>query len=94
MYARISASSFGLPLRVAQPICPPALTTACSFTLIFGRICAHIFAFQSSTTIAVRSPALSISIMSSSSSASGTRTIFTAGLPTFARRPFSATRLS
>jgi len=32
--------------------------------------------------------------MSSSSSASGTKTIFMAGFPSFANRPFSAMRLS
>ena len=55
---------------------------------------AQIFAFQSSTTIACRSPAFAISIMSSSSSASGTSTMFTGGLPAARSRALSAVRLS
>ena len=65
-----------------------------SCTWSFDSTRAHIFAFQSSTTIAWSRPALIISNMSSSSSASGTSASFTGALPSLLSRSFSAVRLS
>ncbi len=61
----------GLPLRTAHPTVPVRSTTVL-FTFTFGSTGAHMFATRSSTRITWKSPRLSISIMSSSSSASGT----------------------
>ncbi|MND75239.1 hypothetical protein D3C81_808100 [compost metagenome] len=81
-----AAWSCGLPLRIAQAISPPVRKVISSCTVIFGKTFFQKTALCLSTTIKGIIPALSISIRSSSSKASGASLRITAGLFSLTKR--------
>ncbi len=86
--------SCGLFLRIIQPVSPPVRTAAWGWSSIFVKTCFQNFARVSSTTVAVTSPALTISRMSSASRLSGAMRIFAGGLPAFLSSALSFSTLS
>ena len=86
--------NLGLFLRTAHAMAPSSRTAICGCSEIAGRICFQKSAMKSSTTVAFTSPALTISRMSSSSSAVGSTLMETAALPCCLNVAFNAVRLS
>ena len=89
-----SAASFGLSLRNAHAVAPSSASARSGRGLIFGSRLAQISAFQLSTTMTLSSPTASMSIMSSSSSASGRSVRVICGLSSARKRWLRRMRLS